>query len=299
VVITSDWHIHSRNSCDSACMIVSELISAAADKGIRDYGLTDHIHTPFNLPDLDASLEEYRASGPPPYFHFGVEVSCVSRWEIAEIATDKYDNPVYGIRSGGPVNAVLAIGLNAEDIKTYQIEYVVGGTHWPMYVPMERKAVIRSYHRQNMFLATHPLVDIVAHPWWWHKYWQDSDGFYRGKPWFDNFNRIPKSMHKEFAAAAIEHDTIVEINLGAMLLCPNYTERFKQQYLEYLAELKSRGVKLSTGSDCHSAHYEVGFEAAALMLDSVGIRDDDLWRLSPGKAEDKEVVNPNENFGSL
>lgn len=260
-------------------MTVSELVRSAADKGISDYGLTDHIHTQFNLPDLAASRKEYLASAPPPGFHFGVEVSCMSWWEITEVATGKYDAPVYGIRSGGPVNAVLAIGLNAEDIETYQIEYVIGGTHWPMYVPMERKAIIRSYHRQNMYLATHPLVDIVAHPWWWHKHWQDSDGFYRGKPWFDNFNRIPKSMHKEFAAAAIEYDTIVEINLGAMLLNPGYPEHFKQQYLEYLAELKSQGVKLSMGSDCHSAHYEVDFEKAVSMLDTVCIRDEDLWKL--------------------
>jgi len=263
-------------------MIVSELISAAADKGIRDYGLTDHIHTPFNLPDLDASLEEYRTSGPPPYLHFGVEVSCVSQWEIDEISTGKHDAPVYGLRSGGPANGPLAIGLGAEDIETYHIEYVVGGTHWPMYVSMEREAVIRDFHRQNMFLATHPLVNIVAHPWWWHGHWRDSDGCYSAEPWLDDFGKIPKSMHNEFAAAAIQHDTVVEINIEAMLLNPGYPERFKQQYLEYLAELKSQWVKLCTGSDCHSAHYEVGFKAAALMLDSVGIRGDDLWRLSPG-----------------
>lgn len=283
MIITSDWHIHSRNSCDGACMIVSELISAAADKGIRDYGLTDHIHTPFNLPDLDASLEEYRASEPPPYFHFGVEVSCVSQWEIDEISTGNYDAPVYGLRSGGPANGPLTIGLGAEDIETYNIEYVIGGTHWPMYVSMEREAVIRDFHRQNMFLAIHPLVNIVAHPWWWHGHWRDSDGRYSAEPWLDDFGKIPKSMHNEFAAAAIQHDTVVEINIGAMLLNPGYPERFKQQYLEYLAELKSQRVKLCTGSDCHSAHYEIGFKASALMLDSVGIRDDDLWRLSPGK----------------
>jgi hypothetical protein len=85
---------------------------------------------------------------------------------------------------------------------------------------------------------------------------------------------------------------VVEINLQAMLLNPHYPERFKLQYLEYLAELKSQKVKLCIGSDCHSAHYEVDFEAACLMLDrkakpsvsvanSIGIKDEDLWRLPP------------------
>lgn len=282
MTITSDWHIHSRNSCDEACMIISDLIRAAADKGICDYGLTDHIHTPFNLPDLSGSLKEYLASEPSPRFHFGVEVSCVSQWEIRQVAAGKHKNPVYGVRSGGIANGPLAIGLSAEDIEKYQIEYVVGGTHWPMYVPMEREAIIRDFHRQNMFLATHPLVNIVAHPWWWHGHWRDSDGRYTTKPWLDDFGKIPDSMHKEFAAAAIENDIVVEINIGAMLLNPGYPERFKQQYLEYLAELKSQGVKLSIGSDCHSAHYETDFERAATMLDTVQIKDEDLWKLPPG-----------------
>ncbi len=279
MTITSDWHIHSRNSCDGACMAISDLISAAKNKGIRDYGLTDHIHTPFNLPDLAGSLKEFLTNTPPPNFHFGVEVSCVSQWEVDQVAAGKHSNPVYGVRSGGPANGPLAIGLNPKDIATYQIEYVVGGTHWPMYVPMERESIIRDFHRQNMFLATHPLVDIVAHPWWWHGHWQDSDGRYTTDPWLDDFGKIPASMHKEFAAAAMEHDAVIEINISAMLLNRSYPERFTQQYLEYLAELKSQGVKLCIGSDCHSAQYEIGFEKAAAMLDAVHIKDEDLWRL--------------------
>ena len=281
MTITSDWHIHSRNSCDSACMTVSELILKAAEKRIGDFGLTDHIHTPFNLPDLAASRREFLICSPSPHFHFGVEVSCVSQLEIDEIAKGKHKAPVYGLRSDGPANCPLAIGLTAEDIETHQIEYVVGGTHWPMYVPIEREAVIRDFHRQNMFLVTHPLVDIVAHPWWWHGHWQDSEGCYSAEPWFDDFNRIPKSMHNEFATAAIEHDTVAEINIQAILLNSHYPERFKQQYLKYLGGLKSQKVKLCIGSDCHSAHYEIDFEAAALMLDSVGIKDEDLWWLPP------------------
>ncbi|MFC1461237.1 hypothetical protein ACFLQR_01805 [Verrucomicrobiota bacterium] len=279
--ISSDWHIHSRNSCDGACMTVSDLVCLAAEKGIRDFGLTDHIHTPFNLPDLAASRREFLAIPDFPNFHFGVEASCVSQWELDEIATGRYESPVYGLRSDGPADGPLAIGLNAGDIETYRIEYIIAGAHWPMYVPMTRDAVIRDYHRQNMFLATHPLVDIVAHPWWWMGHWQDADGGYPAEPWFDDFNRIPKSMHDEFAMAALEHDTIVEININAMLVNKGYPERFKPQYLQYLAELKAQGVKLCLGSDCHSAHYEIAFDTAARMLDSVGIRDGDLWKLPP------------------
>jgi histidinol phosphatase-like PHP family hydrolase len=284
--ITSDWHIHSRNSCDEASMEVSVLIKMAEDKGVINYGLTDHIHTPYNMPDLASSHKEFMENNPSPNFHFGVEISCVSQWEIDEINTGKYNKPVYGLRSGGVSDCKLAIELDQDDIKKYQIEYVVGGTHWPMYVPIEREAIIRDYHRQNMFLVTHPLVDIVAHPWWWHGHWQDSDGIYRTEPWFDDFGKIPKSMHNEFASSAIQHNKIIEINISAMLLNPQYTLHFKKQYLEYIAELKSQGVKLCIGSDCHSSTYDIDFETTSSMLDDVYINEEDLWCLPERKLDE-------------
>ena len=279
--ITSDWHIHSRNSCDSAALAVSDLVREARRAGILDLGLTDHVHTPYNLPDLARSRQEFLASGPVPRFHFGVEVSCVSAWELDEIASGRHEDPVYGLRTGGPAGCALAIGMTADDVARHQVEYVVGGTHWPMYVPMERQAVIRDYHRQNMFLATHPLVGIVAHPWWWAGHWADAEGDYTAEPWFDDFGAIPRSMHREFAAAIVECGKVVEINLGANLLNGYYPERFIRQYLDYLVELNSRGAPLCIGSDCHGAHYDIDFAKAGRMLQAVGIRDGDLWRLPP------------------
>lgn len=281
MAITSDWHIHSRNSCDEAALAVSDLVFQACDQGIVDFGLSDHIHTPYNLPDLERSRAEFLASAPGARFHFGVEVSCVSQWELDRIREGGVHDPVYGIRSGGPPAAPLAIGISRQELELHGVEYVVGGTHWPMYVPLERHAVIQDYHRQNMFLATHPLVDIVAHPWWWHGPWQDAAGCFNGEPWFDDFGCIPATLHAEFAAAAVEHGKKVEINLSAMLLNPHYPESFRQQYLEYLAGLKTRGVALCAGSDCHGAQYDIDFENPERMLAGVGIRETDLWALEP------------------
>lgn len=280
--IASDWHIHSRNSCDSASLVVRELLDEAGAKGIRDFGLTDHIHSSFNLPDLDKSRAEFDAASPSAHVHFGVEVSVMSTWEIERIANGASGDLTYGIRVGGPAGASLALGLTQTDKKRLGIEFVVGGTHWPMYVPFEREAIILDYHRQNMFLACHPMVDIVAHPWWWQGHWQGSDGMFTTEPWLDDFGHIPRSLHDEFAQAILQHGKKVEINIGGMLLTARYTERFKKQYLEYLAYLASKGVPLSIGSDCHSPHYEsVDFEKAAAMLDSVGIGERNLWTLPP------------------
>ena len=276
--LTSDWHIHSQNSCDGACMKVADLVRGAAERGIEDFGLTDHLHTLRTLPDIAAAREEFLSVEPSPRFHFGVEVSSMSRWELDEIAAGRREDAVYGLREGGPAGAEPALALTPEIVAEYGIEYAVGGTHWPLYVPLEREAVILDYHRQNMFLATHPLIDIVAHPWWWMGHWQDKDGNYHGEPWLDDFGAIPSSMHDEFAAAAMENDTAVEINIKAMLLNPRYPADFAPRYLEYLAELQAGGVRLSIGSDCHSEQYDTDFETAAAMIEKAGIQDD-FWRL--------------------
>ena len=290
--LSSDWHIHSTASCDEACLQIADLVVEAQAHGIHDFGVTDHVHTPYNLPDLAASRQAFLAVRPSPRFHFGVEVSCVSRWELDEIATGRHEKPVYGLRSGGPPDGALAIGVTAEDLQAYGVEYVVGGAHWPIprpeYVPLERQAIIRDYHRQNMFLATHPLVTIVAHPWWWMDQWKDTkdaQGMFNAEPWFDSFKVVPQSMHDEFASAVIAHGKVVEINIGAMLLNPHYPEHFKREYLDYLAFLHARGVVLSVGSDCHHAHYDIQFARAAEMLATAGIHDHDLWRRPPRKKD--------------
>lgn len=278
--ITSDWHIHTHNSCDCrGKMKVAELIQQAESKGITDFGITDHVHNTETIKDIQVSRQEFLANNPSPHIHFGAEVSCVSQWELDMFATGKYQIPTYGLRSGGPPSAAPAVPLTLEEKNKLGVEYVVGGAHWPLYVQLERSAIISDYHRQNMFLATHPVVNIVAHPWWWMGAWKGIDGFYTAEPWFDDFRVIPKGMHAEFAAAVKEHGKVVEINLDAMLLGHDYTQKFKMQYLEYLAGLKEQGVPLSIGSDCHEETYKIDFETAAAMLESVGIKDEELWRL--------------------
>ena len=280
--IRSDWHIHTHNSCDDASLTMSDLLSGAAAAGITDFGVTDHLHTPFNLPDIIASRREFDSVSPGPSVHFGIEVSVVSEWELGEIAAGKHENPVYGVREGGPPAAAMALGLKDDDRSRLGIEYVVGGTHWPLYVEWTPEAIIADYHRQNMFLATHSMVDIVAHPWWWMGRWQDpATGMYLTYPWLDDFGRIPSSMHDEFAAAVVASGKKVEINIGAMILNPGYSEKFKRQYVEYLALLQEKGVALCAGSDCHSVSYDPDWGGAQEILETGGVDLSGLWMLQP------------------
>ncbi len=279
--INTDWHIHTHNSCDEACMLIPTLLKRAKEEGIERFGITDHLHSVKELPDIESSRREYLRYRVPG-FHFGVEVSVMLKEELKLIA-DGQDVPE-DIKLTCGEDAELAIALNKEDIERLGIEYVIGGTHWPIGVKFERNALIRNYHRQNMFLATHKLIDIVAHPWWFHSGYWENNNIERYQPWFDDFGAIPRSMHDEFASAIIENGKLVEINLSAMLLHPRYPEKFKEQYLEYLKYLKDKGVKFTIGSDCHNANYDVDFKTSAQMLTKVGIDENDLWY---GPAEEK------------
>ena len=276
--IESDWHIHSHHSWDCTSMSIAEIVKIVPSKGIKKFGITDHINTRINMPDIEASRKEFlknRVSG----FHFGVEASCVSMWEIEQIKKGVYDKKaIKGIREGGPPWADMAVDITSKDIEKLGIEYIIGGTHWPLYVNWERNTLIKDYHRQNMFLATHPFITIIAHPWWFStEYW----GRYVNKfePWFNNFGVIPRSMHQEFADVVSKNKKIIEINLHAIILNPEYPEHFKKQYLDYLSFLKEKNIKFAIGSDAHQS-YNFDFEKAADIIGSTGITENDIFRIS-------------------
>lgn len=282
--IKSDWHIHTKHSCDCASQgrgaDISNLPTRAAELGLENFGISDHLHTPYNLDEIFRSKEEFDSLPLTPNFHFGVEVSCVSKWEIDEIESGRSDATAYGLREGGTAWCDLTIGITEEDISEYGIEYVIGATHWPMYIELTRENVIKDYARQNLFLACHPLVNIVAHPWWWGgNAWKNTEGKCFTDPWLDDFGKIPLSIHDEFAAAVKENKTAVEINLGACLFNKYYPEDFAKQYLDYIAYLHERGVTFSIGSDNHKSNYDPNFKDAEIMLEEVGIAESDLWTL--------------------
>ncbi|MCE5280257.1 MAG: hypothetical protein ABFD92_09285 [Planctomycetaceae bacterium] len=279
--LTTDWHIHSVASCDcrSTGMSVAEIVAGAAAQGITDFGLTDHLHTRLNLPDLRLSREAFLACDPSPRFHFGVEATCLRQWEVDEIAAGRVTGD-YGAGDVGPGGGALAIDLTAADVEELGIEYVIGAAHGAKGTAKERWPIIEAHFRQYLFLAAHPLVDILAHPWWWSSGFANADGSFSTLPWFDDFRVIPRTMHEELAAALVQTGTAAEINPGVALTW-HYPAAWKQQYIEYMAWLKSRGVKLATGSDRHLRPYDSRYSELAPLLESVGIRDEDLWRLPP------------------
>ena len=75
--LKTNFHIHSQHSCDSACAKILDIIKEMEEMGFEEYGLTDHLHTSYNLPDIISARRDFLASCPPEHFHFGIEVSVV------------------------------------------------------------------------------------------------------------------------------------------------------------------------------------------------------------------------------
>jgi len=67
----------------------------------------------------------------------------------------------------GNYNGRLELGIEKEFINKMGFAYVLAGAHWPFARRNSFDEWVADYHRQQVYLAKHPLVDIVAHPWWW------------------------------------------------------------------------------------------------------------------------------------
>jgi len=284
--VQCDWHSHSRHSpCGKPQATMALMLSQAREAGIRHLGVTDHINCRLNDAALLAARAEFDALDASNGLYFGLEVSCLRQYDLERNDERGEDGEIYGYQNDGPADGELALYLPDDLLGRLRPAYLIGGVHWPLGAARERDAVIRQYHRQYMFLATHPRVDIVAHPWWWvsphswNSQWMDEDGVYRTAPWFDDLAAIPTSMHEELAAAAREHGTAIEINAGAIFANPIYPIRFKRQYAEYLALMKDLGVRFALASDSHAAGYaadRIGHLQG--VVDELGLTPDDLWR---------------------
>lgn len=279
--IASDWHIHTHCSCDSASMEFETLIQEAKELGIKDFGVSDHYHTrAIQEPDIAASRREFEAAleAHPElkgHFHFGIEATIISEWEIEKIRAGDYvgvkEAPTYGVRVGGPKNAPVTLDFDEEFLHHYGIEYVVSGVHWPMYCDTDRDSLLKEYHRQYMFAATHPYTTILAHYMWYDSgvipnIWGIKDA----KNPFLDFSTVPLSMLDEIKAALLECNTAYELNF--YIFNPNLPDSFRDEYLGWVAEIQRSGVVLSIGSDCHAPHLkQVDYNKANQACEHYGI----------------------------
>ena len=279
--ILQDLHIHSHHSCDSACSTLQDIRKDREALGLRHWAVTDHLHTQYNISDIESSRHDFLGGDHPACFHFGVEVTCMAAWECERVAAGDFvakgDVPIYGFRDDErPFDGRMCIGLTAGDVRKYGIEIVVGGVHWPQGYPDTRAGVIDNYFKQEMFLASHPLVHVVAHPW-------DSVALAAGD-WFRHrdkahidwsvYKDIPREMDDRLGEAILKNGKLAEINLPCTLKGPDYV---RPLCMERFRRWKEMGVKFTIGSDQHSAHPDTDlFSAMEKLLDDYGFTEDDF-----------------------
>ena len=254
MAITSDWHIHTKYSCDGACMEFEDLVKDAKELGIRDYGVSDHYHSRLQEADIKASREDYEKTLEihpelKGHFHFGIEASVMSEWEIEKIAKGDYtEPPIWGIRTGGPKNSPVMYDFDDELLEKYKVEYVIGGVHWMLYCDSDKDSVIKEQHRQYMFCATHPKTTILAHYLWWNP--MDS------KRWPDMLDpckyhlEISETMRNELVCALKENNVAFELSSG--LIMKEHPKTLLDEYLGWVSDLQRSGVVFSMGSDSHA-----------------------------------------------
>ena len=290
--LRQNLHIHSLHSCDSACATINDIQKEMLECGMTEFGLSDHYHTVYNLCDIHSAYNDFHCCKRPAEFHFGIELTCMAKWECDAIKKGEYeyigDDPIYGLRFNQPpadADFSPCIDIDEETLNKFGIEYTIAGAHWPLKLPNSLAEACDDLFTQMMYLAEHPLVDILAHAWYplhaAHR-WKDWLGM-TGMPKFDKsiidfstLAKIPAWMNEKIGEALVKNGTCAEINSADLndLRCPS---EYRDVRWRILALWREMGVKFTYGTDQHSAHnVRADIAATELMLDLYGFKEDDI-----------------------
>ncbi len=276
MIITSDWHIHSEASYD-AKLPLSEITKNAKDFGFNTVGITDHAN--FNtlsfINDIKNSAENVK--------NFNAEgIRVVLGVELTPIEKPEFEyNKIHGYREGyvhpetdKPYDIMLA--MTKDELKALGVRYGIGASHWRIDKPYgwkDNKDVegsVREWHRQQMFLALDDRVTVLGHPW--------DNGL-----WYEDFSIIPRSMNMELADALKKNGKYVECN-AHFFKTSSASEKFRNQYAEFLRELFEMGIPVTYGSDSHNEYLPIHLNTEKYLSSAgfkegeiCGISDDKLW----------------------
>lgn len=198
----------------------------------------------------------------------GVELTPIEKPEFDYIAKtgtrDGYIAPLTGV----PYDIELA--QTKKQLKELGVRYAIGASHWRVDVPGGRNletdlnVVIKEWYRQQMWLSCDERVTILGHPWY------SGTGI-----WYDDFSVIPRSMNADIAAALKENKKYVECNPG-VFCSSKASEKFQNQYVEFIRELFEMGIPVTYGSDSHKKYNDSYIMKSEKLLASVGFKEGDL-----------------------
>ena len=273
MLIKSDWHIHSEASFD-ANLTLNEIDVNSKNFGFVKFGITDHLN--FNdqqfLSDIKKSkkiVQDYQSICDRVVL--GVELTPIEKPLFDYIAKNGTKEGYVAPNLQTPFEIELA--LTKSELQALGIRYTIGASHWRVDVPNARylepdlNACIKEWHRQQMFLACDDRVTILGHPW-------DNSK----KLWYEDFSIIPKSMNNELACALKENNKYVECN-GAFFKVTTASEKFRNQYAEFMRELFEKGIKVVYGSDAHHEYVD-SHGNTEKYLTKVGFKEGDISEIA-------------------
>ena len=242
-----DLHIHTSHvGCANETMSLPALLARCEQLGRKHIAITDHLNGPQHIEPQSAIHEELPSYDGPLSITWGVEAT------IADA------------ESG-------AITVTAEHVGRFGYDFVIAGPHG-RYEETDPDVIIAINHRLMLATVRNPIVDSLVHPWWFSRLEWD-----RGTmTWFEDMSRIPDSHVEELADACVETGTSVEMNGGAIIHHARYTDRFKDDYMEYIAALSERGVTFTLCSDAHDIEKLSYATDAAQFLADAGVPDDQI-----------------------
>ena len=83
---------------------------------------------------------------------------------------------------------------------------------------------------------------------------------------------------RELGQVAKETGTAIEINGGANLRNPAYSESYVKEYVVYLSILAEEGVQFAMGSDAHDIGRLGDIESVWDVVEQLGLSADRIWR---------------------
>jgi len=249
-----DYHIHTLYlKCGDETLTIENIYARCKELGITSIAITDHLNKREYLPEHFKIKRDMEATPTDLEVFFSVELNVLDR-----DCTWPYDEEVK-----------MEAGF----------QFAIGGVHGTWIDEYDIDRLVRVQHDMLCKCAASPLIDVVVHPWWFGKGEFERKGF----PWFDDMSVVPEKLSREFARVAKEHGTAIEINANAIFLCPSYSDRFKEQYKDYIRVLMDEGPMFSICSDAHNINQLGSTRVVEDILEEIGVPDEQIWTPHVGK----------------
>jgi histidinol phosphatase-like PHP family hydrolase len=244
----TDFHVHTKYlGCANETMEVPAIIEECERLGVSCLGIADHLNSLDKL-DLHRSIrQDLLAAESALDLYFGVELNfCEQDGEFA---------------------------FNAEVKEQLGFQYAIGGIHGTYLDEFDPRKIVEIQHRHHLKTCRDPLVDVLVHPYWF------APGEFKRKGWelFDSMEVVPESYARELGQVARETGTAIEINAAANLVNPRYSERYRAEYVDYLAVVAAEGSMFSIGSDAHNIKQLETVTSAWDVAEQLGLTPERIW----------------------